>query len=89
MCSSNSPHTARVTARTSRPTATVIGSSRYYAQPQYAQPQYAQPYAQPQYAQPQYGQPTYAQPQYVQPQRPVYVDPYGRPYQRPGSLFPY
>ena len=61
----------------------------HYAQPQYAQPQYAQPYAQPQYAQPQYGQPTYAQPQYVQPQRPVYVDPYGRPYQRPGTPFPY
>jgi len=66
-----------------------------YAQPQYAQPQYPQPqYAQPQYAQPQYGQPTYAQPQYaqpqyVQPQRPVYVDPYGRPYQRPGTPFPY
>ena len=62
----------------------------YYAQPHYAQPQYPQPqYAQPQYAQPQYGQPTYAQPQYVQPARPVYVDPYGRPYQRPGTPFPY
>ena len=61
----------------------------YYAQPQYAQPQYAQPYAQPQYGQPTYAQPQYVQPQYVQPQRPIYVDPYGRPYQRPGTPFPY
>ena len=61
----------------------------YYAQPQYAQPQYAQPYTQPQYGQPTYAQPQYAQPQYVQPARPVYVDPYGRPYQRQGTPFPY
>ena len=55
----------------------------YYAQPQYAQPQYGPPqYAQPQYGQPAYAQPQYVQPQYVQPERPVYVDPYGRPYQR-------
>ena len=66
-----------------------IRAQPYYAQPQYAQPQYAQPYGQPHYVQPQYGQPAYAQPQYVQPARPVYVDPSGRPYQRPGSLFPY
>ena len=60
------------------------GQQPYYTQPQYAQPQYAQPqYGQPTYVQPQYGQqPAYAQPQYVQPARPVYVDPYGRPYQR-------
>src|SRR5262245_23630109 len=49
------------------------------------QPAYGNPY----YAQPQYQQPQYQQPQYVQPARPVYVDPYGRPYQRPGTPFPY
>jgi len=61
-----------------------------YGNPYYAQPQYAQPhYVQPQYGQPYYAQPQYVQPQYVQPARPVYVDPYGRPYQRPGTPFPY
>jgi hypothetical protein len=61
-----------------------------YGNPYYPQPQYGQPtYAQPQYGQPYYAQPQYAQPQYAQPPRAVYRDPYGQPYQRPGTLFPY
>ena len=71
MCNRNSPHTARATARTSRPMATAIRAAALLRTAAICPAAICSAH----YARPQYGQPTYAQPQYVQPPRPVYFDP--------------